>query len=65
MLFSIKDGERRTKAKKKARKEGRGGEDYFPPPPFYLLSLTTAMPMNRAFQESGEGSEGRFANFLF
>ena len=23
------------------------------------------MPMNRAFQESGEGSEGRFANFLF
>jgi len=30
---------------------------------FYLLSPTTATPMNRAFQERGEGGEGRFANF--
>lgn len=34
-------------------------------PPTRLLSLTAAMPMSRAFQESGEGSEGRFANFFF
>jgi len=33
--------------------------------PFYLLSLAAAMPMSRAFQKSGEGSEGRFDNFLF
>lgn len=71
MLFLIKDGGeadespcvlRGVAASNRVTEKSEGK---FCPHSFYLLSLAAAMPMSRAFQKSGEGSEGRFDNFLF